>query len=73
MSEVVIELCPETGICSIIKEGAGKVDLMPNEVEELRAAKGDAEGIKSQIGEVDGAFSSELSVDDLGAIAAKLK
>lgn len=73
MSEVQVELCPETGICSILKDGAGKVDLMPDEVAALRDAHGDAEVIKSRIGEVDSSFSVQLSVTDVASIAGKLK
>lgn len=73
MSEVTVELCPETGICSIIKDGSSKVDLIPGEVEALRAAQGDAEKLKSQIGEIDSVFSAQLSDENLSVIAAKLQ
>ena len=32
MSDLNIQLCPETGICSLIKADGKKVDLMPDEV-----------------------------------------
>ena len=30
MDKLNIQLCPETGICSIIKENGKKVDLIPD-------------------------------------------
>ena len=73
MSKLNIELCPETGICSIIKEDGKKVDLMPDEVAELREASGNADGIKKAISEADDAFADGLDPDDIAQISGKLK
>jgi hypothetical protein len=67
-----VELCPETGICSILKEYTGKVDLMPDEVVALRAAKDDVAKIKGEIGKVDIRFSGQLTSGNLLEIAGAL-
>jgi len=73
MSGLNIELCPETGICSIIKEDGKKVDLMPDEVAELRDAAGNADGIKQAISEADDAFANGLDPEEIAQISGKLK
>ncbi len=73
MSKLNIELCPETGICSIIKEDGKKVDLMPGEVADLREASGNADGIKQAIAEADDTFAEGLDADEIAQIAGKLK
>ena len=73
MSKLNIELCPETGICSIIKEDGKKVDLMPGEVAELRDAAGNADGMKKAISEADDAFADGLDPDEIAQISARLK
>jgi hypothetical protein len=45
MSNINIELCPETGICSIIKGNGSKIDLMPDEVSRVRLAAGNPAAI----------------------------
>jgi hypothetical protein len=72
MSELNIQLCPETGICSIIKEDGKKVDLMPDEVAQLREA-GDADGVKKVLGDIDGSFAEGLDAEESAQIAANLK
>jgi len=72
MGVVKIELCSETGICSIIKAGAYKVDLISPEVDQIRVANGDAEVIKAVIGECDSLFASSLDADDIESIVGKL-
>jgi len=71
MSELIVELCPETGMCSILKEGAGKVDLMPDEASAIKVSD-DAQGIRAVIAEVDPAFAQALDADDMTAITDKL-
>ena len=73
MSKLNIELCPETGICSIIKADGKKVDLMPGEVAELRDASGDEAGMKQAISEADDAFADGLNADEMAQIANRLK
>lgn len=73
MKKLTIEQCPETGICSIIKENGVKVDLMPGEVADIRDAAGDMEKIKSAIGEADPSFAKALDAEELSKIAGKIK
>ena len=72
MSAVVVEVCPETGICSIVKHGSCKVDLMPQEVEALRKAGGDAAAIKKIVSESDATFAETLDSVEIEAIVKKL-
>ena len=73
MSDLNIQLCPETGICSIIKDDGSKVDLMPDEVSQLRDASGDADGIKKAIAEVDSSFAEGLDAGEVDQVSGKLK
>ncbi len=73
MSKLNVQLCPETGICSLVKEDGSKVDLMPGEVMEVRSASGKASDIQKAIAEVDPGFAQGLSADDLAQIARRLK
>ncbi len=72
MSELNIQLCPETGICSIIRESGAKVDLMPDEVAQLRDSGGAADKVRAVLGEVDAGFAQLLDADELGQVACKL-
>lgn len=73
MSAVRIELCPETGICSVIKEGNQKVDLVPQEVDSIREAGGDTDSIKRVIAECDSAFAESLDEAEVRDIATSLR
>ena len=73
MSDLNIQLCPETGICSIIKADGNKLDLMPDEVALIREAAGNAAAIKQAIGEVDADFAARLGAEDVERISKKLK
>lgn len=73
MSELNIQLCPETGICSIIKEDGKKIDLMPDEVSQLKDAGGDAEAIKKALAEVDADFAAELDSGEVDQVSKQLK
>lgn len=72
MSNINIEICPETGICSIIKSRAAKIDLTSPEVDAIRAADGDVDTIKAIIGEGDYGFAKSLSADEIEDIACKI-
>ena len=72
MSDVRIELCPETGICSIVKDDASKVDLMPEEVAAIRNAGGDVAAIKAVVAECDASFAEALADNEMSAIVGKL-
>ncbi len=73
MGKLNVEICSETGICSIVKEDGSKVDLMPDEVDGLRAAAGKAESVKKVIAEVDDSFAAKLSPEELKELAAQVK
>ena len=73
MDSLNIELCPETGICSIIKKNGTKVDLMPTEIHNLRAALADPDAARQVIAEADEDFAEALAPDELKQLAACLK
>ena len=73
MDKLNIELCPETGICSIIKNDGTKVDLMPDEVKSLRVALTDPNAAREVIAEADAGFAASLAADELQQLAARLK
>ena len=73
MSELKIELCPETGICSLIKPGEGKADLLPFEVAAINAAAGDQEKIKAIIAESNSDFAEKLNAAELSQVISELK
>ena len=72
MSPLNVELCPETGICSVIK-CCGKADLMPDEVDSLRQAGNVTDGIKKAIAEVDSQFAEKLDLEELKQLSSELK
>ena len=73
MGKLNVELCPETGICSVFKEDGTKIDMMPGEVEQVKAAAGDAEKIKEVLSQVDPSFSGTLETDQLDQLSDELK
>lgn len=64
-AELNIELCSETGICSILRKDNSKVDLMPDEVEALRKAAGNPEAMRKIIADGDGVFAGKLEDGEL--------
>jgi hypothetical protein len=72
MSDLRIEVCSETGICSIIRDGSNKVDLMPFEVDEIRNAGADADTVRKVVGECDYDFATALDDEAIEAIKNKL-
>ena len=73
MGKLNIELCPETGICSIVKSDGTKVDLMPDEVDTLRAAAAQPETARQTIADVDAVFAKTLQPEELKQRAAELR
>lgn len=73
MSDLNIQLCPETGICSIIKADGNKIDLMPDEVGQLREASGNPEGIRQALAQVDTSFAESLQATELNQVSSELK
>jgi len=73
MSDLNIQICPETGICSIIKENGNKIDLMPFEVEQIKEAGGSQDAIKQAIAEIDSDFAEELDSGEINQVSDELK
>lgn len=73
MEKLNIELCPETGICSIMKADGTKVDLMPDEVLDARDAAGNVEALKQVVAEADGKFAASLTLEEQVQFTASLK
>ncbi|OQY07889.1 MAG: hypothetical protein B6I25_00550 [Planctomycetales bacterium 4572_13] len=73
MAKLNIEMCPETGICSIMKENGSKVDLLSGEVDQLRQAAGNGEKTKAVLAQIDAGFSDGLQSDELAQLAEKIK
>lgn len=70
--EMIIEHCPETGICSIVRGSKSRVDLMPGEVKAIREARGDAEAVRRILAEGDEEFASMLDADTLAQIGVEV-
>ena len=68
-----IELCPETGICSIVNEDGKKVDLMPDEVDQIKEASGDPGKIRVVLAGIDNGFAGSLSLEELVQISSEVK
>jgi hypothetical protein len=73
MSEMNIELCPETGICSLVKGGTDKADLMPFEVDDLKAAANDPAKAREIIKNASSAFEEKLTDEELAKILESMK
>lgn len=73
MDKLTIELCPESGICSILKNDGTKVDLMPDEVTSLRKVLANPESARMVIAEIDENFANSLKPGELSQLAASLK
>ena len=73
MEKMIVEMCPETGICSLVKEGGQKTDLMPFEVDELKAMSvSDAAKIKELIAQGNPKFADNLTPEDIRQILKHL-
>ena len=73
MGKLNIELCPETGICSIVKSDGTKVDLMPDEVVSIRTATVQPEAARQTIADVDADFAKTLQPEELKQLLAELR
>jgi hypothetical protein len=72
MAKLQIELCPETGICSLVRDDGSKTDLMPDEVKQVAAAARDPKAVQGVIAAVDEGFAGSLTAAELAQISAKL-
>ncbi len=68
-----IELCPETGIGTIIKEDGKKIDLMPDEVVQIREASGDKAKITEVLSNIDCDFAESITTEEAKQIGAEIK
>lgn len=68
-----IELCPETGICSIMKEDGKRVDLISDEVNQIKEASGDSGKIRIVLASIDNGFAESLSLEELARISSEVK
>jgi hypothetical protein len=73
MGNLKVELCPETGICSIVKSDGTKIDLMPGEVVDLRKIKTDPKAVKLALEEVDPAFARSLDDQEIAQLTKEIK
>jgi hypothetical protein len=73
MGNLKVELCPETGICSIVKGDGTKIDLMPGEVGDLRKIKTDPKAVKLALEEVDPAFARSLDDQEIAQLSKEIK
>ena len=69
MSKLDIQMCPETGICSIMNGEGAKIDMISTEVDELRSAAGDPQQLKKLLAQVDVSFSEALTEDELDQLS----
>jgi len=72
MSDLNIQLCPETGICSIIKQGGNKIDLIPDEVSQVRAASGKPDAIRQALAQIDPDFAEGLDSEEIDQVSNEL-
>jgi hypothetical protein len=70
MSKLTVELCPETGICSVIRADGTKTDLMPDEVDAVREAGGDAGRVRAIVSGIDAGFAGTLTDVELKELSA---
>lgn len=72
MAEINVERCPESGICSIVKKGGAKIDLMPDEAQQLMQVRNNSAQLRQLLVDVDPAFAQALSDDEVAQIGANL-
>ena len=72
MSDLKIQLCPETGICSIIKSDGNKIDMIPSEVSQLRDASGNPDAIRQALAQIDAGFAEGLDSAEIDQVSNEL-
>lgn len=73
MAEINVERCPETGICSILKSGGAKIDLMPDEAQQLLQVRNNPAKLRELLADVDPAFAQALSDEEVARIGVNLR
>ena len=67
-----LNVCPETGICSVVRSSTEKLDLMPDEVTTIRDSADDLAQVRAVLAESDSAFTATLSEAEVAHIAKRL-
>ena len=65
MAKLDVQMCPETGICSIMNEQGAKIDIISAEVDQLRDAADSPKQVKDLLADVDPTFSEALTQDEI--------
>jgi hypothetical protein len=68
-----VEICPETGICSLIKADGKKIDLMPDEAKAVRVAAGNPDAVRKALADVDESFAQGLDAGEIAQVARSLR
>ena len=72
MSDLNIQMCPETGICSIIKCDGDKIDLISTEVSQVREASGSPDAIRQVLAQIDPGFAAGLDSEEIAKLSSEL-
>ena len=72
MAQLDVQMCPETGICSVRNGQGEKIDMISTEVADLKAAAGDVQQIKALLAGVDKSFSESLTDEELIQLAKEI-
>ncbi|MCP4456248.1 MAG: hypothetical protein GY809_32725, partial [Planctomycetes bacterium] len=65
--------CPETGICSILKQDGNKIDLISDEVSQVQEASGNPDAIRRVLSQIDPAFAAGLDEEEIAKLSNGLK
>ena len=68
-----VEVCSETGVCSLIRLDNTQTDLLPGEVAAIAAFAEQPEAVRAVIGAADDAFAARLTTTELEQIARELR
>ncbi len=72
MTDLNIQMCPETGICSIIKRDGNKIDLISDEVSQVREASGKPDAIRQVLAQIDPGFAAGLDSEEIAELSNEL-
>ena len=72
MGNLNIQLCPETGICSILKQDGSKIDLISTEVSQVQHASGNPDTIRRVLAQIDTGFAHGLNSEEIDQVSNEL-
>ena len=72
MSDLNVHMCPETGICSNIKPDGNKIDLISDEVNQVREASGDPDAVRQVLAQIDPGFATGLDSGEIAKLSNEL-